>query len=213
MDTRFKKLFIPVAILAVCFLVVPALPGDCCDKDKKEKDPNIGHLYLCEKTISDPSDPSELNVPCDTAGKAWGKMKYNKSGPLFEYVFNGHGLVPGQNYTLIYFPDPYRGSGLIYFGSDTAKGDGEVHIKGSLDTGDLPAPYDYNNFYNEIYHHPWITQDNYGARIWLVLSSDLCIRSQFGSLMRWWQPDQYLFEENLIMFEDTDAYGDPCQRD
>lgn len=202
-----------MAILAVCFLAVPALPGDCCDKDKKEKDPNIGHLYLCEKNIS---DPSELNVPCnaDAPGKAWGKMKHNKEGLTFDYVFNGHGLIPGQTYTLIYFPDPWvgwRGSGLIYLGSDTAKGDGEVNIKGSLDTGDLPAPYDYNNFYNEDYHHPWITQDNYGARIWLVLSSDLCFKSRFGSLMISWQPDQYLFEGNLIRFKDTDPAGDPCQ--
>jgi len=199
MNTSFKKLLIPVAILVVCFLVIPALPGDCCDKDKKERDPNIGHLYLCEKNldINNPFDTG-LNVPCDTAGKAWGKMKYNMSGLTFDYVFNGHGLIPGQTYTLIYFPDPWPGFGLIYLGSDTAKGrGGEVHIEGSLDTGDLPATYDANSLN--------------GARIWLVPSSDLCFRSRYGSLMIGWHPDQYLFEEDLILFDDLHTYLEVCE--
>ena len=38
-------------------------------------------------------------------GGAWGKMKYNLVDPTFDFKFNGHGLVAGEEYTLIYYPD------------------------------------------------------------------------------------------------------------
>ena len=59
---------------------------------------NVAHLYLYQKD----GDPNWNIVD----GGAWGKMKYNLLGEEFEFVFNGHGLEPGEDYFLIYYPDP-----------------------------------------------------------------------------------------------------------
>jgi len=140
---------------------------------------HVAHLYLFEK------DPNNWAV---VWGGAWGKMKYNLWGPKFAFVFNGHRLAPGSDYTLIYYPDPWPGNGLIYLGSGQADMCGDVHIKGAVNTGDLPAGYDANY--------------GYGAKIWLALSSDVdCAAKQ----MIGWNPTQYLFEYNLITFDDTDS--------
>jgi len=136
---------------------------------------NIAHLYLYEK------DPDTWEIVEDGA---WGKMKYNLAGSTFDFVFNGHGLEPGYEYTLIYYLDPWPGNGLICLGDGTANGDGNVHIMDSVDTGDLPASGDEDD----------------GAKIWLVLSNDV----DCGVKMIGWNPTEYLFEHNLITFDDTD---------
>ena len=137
---------------------------------------NVAHLYLYEK------NPDTWEI---VEGGAWGKMTYNLSGPEFAFVFNGHGLNSGDDYTLIYYPDPWPGKGLICLGSTTATGDGDVHIMGSVDTGGLPAAYDEND----------------GAKIWLVLSDDVDCDAQN---IVGWNPTEYLFEYDLITFDDTD---------
>jgi len=136
---------------------------------------NIGHLYLFEK---DPGDWSIVD------GGAWGKMKYNLSGATFDFVFNGHHLEPGAEYTLIYYPDPWPGNGLICLGAAEADDEGDIHIMGSVETGDLPMADD----------------ENEGAKIWLVLSDDV----DCGNKMTGWNPTEYLFEYDLIAFDDTD---------
>ena len=137
---------------------------------------NTAHLYLREK------DPTTWDIVEDGA---WGKMKYHLSGPMFDFVFNGHGLEPGSDYTLIYYPDPWPGARLICLGSGIANEEGNVHIMGNVDTGDLPASLDTNP----------------GAKIWLVLSGDVDCESQ---KMVGWTPAEYLFEYDLITFDDTD---------
>jgi len=137
---------------------------------------NVAHLNLYEK------NPDTWEIIPDGAR---GKMKYNLSGPTFDFVFNGHGLEYGLEYTLIYYPDPWPGNGLICLGSDTADEEGNVHIKDSVNTGNLPADHDEND----------------GAKIWLVLSSDVDCENQS---MIGWNPTEYLFEYDLITFVDTD---------
>ena len=142
----------------------------------------IGHVYLFQK------DPDTWErVP----GGAWGKMQHKLWYDKFYFVFNGHGLIPHESYTLIYYPDPWPGNGLISLGTGFANEGGNVHIRGYReDICDLPAPYD----------------DNYvsGAKIWLVLSSDVDPGSVTESpKMMGWSPDEYLFEYNLIRFDNT----------
>ena len=88
---------------------------------------------------------------------------------------------------LIYYPDPWPGSDLICLGSDTACDEGEVHIKESVNTGDLPAEFDANE----------------GAKIWLVLSSDVVCEDEEQKMVGW-TPTEYLFEYDLITFDETD---------
>ena len=113
-------------------------------------------------------------------------QNYNLSGPAFEFVFNGHMLPVGVDYTLIYYPDPWPGTGLICLGDGTVNDEGNIHIKEDVDTGDLPIEADEND----------------GAKIWLVLSAD--VDCDDDTEMEGWNPTAYLFEYDLISFEATD---------
>jgi len=169
-------LIVLAVFMVGCTSVVP-------ETDLSEKGPNgqagnsnIAHLYLYEK------DPVTWDIVEDGA---WGKMKYNLSGEEFKFVFNGHGLEASSDYTLIYYPDPWPGNGLICLGSGVANKGGNVHIAESCDIDFLPVVLD-DNFPD-------------GAKIWLVLSDDVdCISEPTN--MTGWQPEEYLFEDELIQF-------------
>ena len=157
----------------------------------------IGHLYLYEKI--EPPQPYPAGTPWEIVEDgAWGKMKYPLEGPTFKFVFNGHDLESDTDYTVIYYPDPWPGKGLICLGSALSNGGGNVHIMGSPDTGSLPIDEDLNNPDNPkhedcIEHSTCIE----GAKIWLVLSSDVdCI----GQEMIGWNPTEYLFEDVGIFY-------------
>ncbi|MHC4574573.1 MAG: hypothetical protein ACYS76_10655 [Planctomycetota bacterium] len=175
---RAKVIFCAI-VLSVTLVVLPVIARGPTRPAGKS---NVGHLYLVEKVPS-----GEWPVVEDGA---WGKMKYNLSGSTFDFVFNGHGLEPDTDYTLIYYPDkdgnPWPREDIMCLGEAAADEEGNVHIKGSEDTGDLPNPE---------------TDINEGAKIWLVLSRDVdCDENEmFG-----WDPTRYLFEYDLINFDDTD---------
>jgi hypothetical protein len=175
------------AVLAVILVVglcaVPVLAKGPTGPAGKS---NTGLLYLHEKT----QDTWEI-----VEGGAWGKMKYNLSGPEFCYVFNGHGLQAGVDYQLIYYPDPWPGSGVKCLGMGTANGGGNVHISGSVNTGDLPIATDDNHIDN------LGTEEYNGAKIWLILADDYdCETASWNA----WNGASYLFEADLITFDDTD---------
>ncbi len=144
---------------------------------------NIGHLYLAEK------DPTNFQV---VPGGAWGKLVYRRSGRTFDYVFNGHKLDAGIAYTLLYYPDPWPGSGAKCLGSGVADADGNIHIQGTPDTGSLPIPGDLNAAPETTTEPP-----NTGAKIWLVLTGDVNCN---GAGMITWHPTEYLFEMQLINY-------------
>ena len=180
-DMKSKLIWCAI-VLSLMMVVVPVIAKGPANRNRAGKS-KIGHLYLVEK---DPADPEWPTVP----GGAWGKMIYRRSAPRFFFIFNGHGLVPGEDYTLIYYPDkdgnPWPREDIICLGSDRADEDGNVHIKERVDTGDLPNPD---------------TDINDGAKIWLVLSDDIdCIQETMSG----WNPTEYLFENNLIEFDASD---------
>ncbi|MGD8627675.1 MAG: hypothetical protein PVH52_01205 [bacterium] len=169
-----------VAIIGIAFAGVSfgMKPGQGRVPNGPSGASHISHLYFNEK------DPDTWEI---VEGGAWGKMRYSHEAAEFNFNFNGHGLEAGMDYTLIYYPDPWPGSGLICLGEGTADIDGNVHIKNAVDTGDLPTMDDEN--YPD------------GAKIWLVLTSDVdCIMQE----MVGWNPVEYLFEYDLITFDDTD---------
>ena len=167
-----------IAVVVVSLVTIPALADGPTGQAGKS---NIGHLYLHEK------NPDTWDIVGKDVDGAWGKMKYNLSCEEFNFVFNGHGLEPGQSYSLIYYPDPWPGSGLISLGTAVADEEGNVHIKSSVMTGDLPAEYDEND----------------GAKIWLTLSDDIDDESETTS-MTGWNPTEYLFEHDLIKYDSHD---------
>ncbi len=167
--------------------------GELLDKDTATSEVtilspnlNLGYLRLFQK------DPADWSV---VEGGARGLLRYTSTGLMFIFHFDAHNLSPYTKYTLIYYPDPWPGDGLICLASDTTNyhGDlrnlvGAVRIKGGL-----PAEGDEN--YPD------------GAKIWLVRSEDVDCN---GKMMVDWEPEAYLFEENLIIYENTweNAGGD-----
>ena len=186
----YKKLMIVTVIAVVMgLLAVPVIAKGPSGPAGKS---NVGHLYLYEKTPNPDADREDPWLIVE--GGMWGKMKYNLSGATFDFVFNGHGLPIGQEYTLIYYPDPWPAEGLICLGSgivmedESEDGVGNIHIKGSVDTGDLPNVGDEN--YPE------------GAKIFLVPSGDVDCDGQV--MIGWTGDDANLYEGVLITFDDTD---------
>jgi len=191
-----KLIAIAVAIAFVSVLGVPAvLAGNNGQAGKS----NTAHLYLYQKYLA--LDGKWAVYP----GGAWGKMTYSMSGTDLNFVMNGHDLAPETDYTLIYYPDPWPGNGLMCLGTGTTDADGDVTIEGMTDTGDLPAPYDMNAYASTTTYYDGST----GAKIWLVLSSDVDCGAR---MMTAWTTTAvpegnlvpYLFDSALIKFDDTD---------
>ncbi len=171
MKIRLFSFFIVVCLFAPGFIS----PCPVYSKNQNKMD----HLYLYEK------NPWTWRI---VPWGGWGKMQYHSSGPTFDFVFNGHGLNPHTRYTLIYYPDPWPGDGLVEIGRGMTNRGGNINIAGSVNlSGDLPQPFDHN--------YPT------GAKIWLVKSNDVDL---IGKRMVHWHPRDYLFEGKLIKYQDTD---------
>jgi len=171
-----------IAFLAIAAVVVStAVVGIAmAAKDGQAGKSNVAHLYLYEK------DPSDWSIVEDGA---WGKMKYNLAGPTFDFVFNGHELEPNMDYSLIYYADGWPGDhpGALIASGTSNKG-GNIHLAGSPDLGmDLPDSDDAN--YPD------------GAKIWLVPSDDYNAAAKKVIV---WNPREFLFESDLITYDDTD---------
>ena len=166
-------------IAALVVLSLAAVGTAMAAKNGPAGKSNIGHLYLYEK------DSNDWSIVDDGA---WGRMQYNLEGPTFDFVFNGKGLEPDKNYSLIYYADPWPGNHTgALIASGTSNSGGNIHLGGSIDLNmDLPHSDDVNT----------------GAKIWLVLSEDY---DESNTEMIGWQPEEYLFEHNLITYDDTDV--------
>ena len=165
-----------IAFLVIAAIVMSAVVGMAvAKKDGQAGKSNVAHLHLYEK------DPATWDIVEDGA---WGKMKYNLEGPEFDFVFNGHGLELNTEYTLIYYADPWPGTGGCDIASGTSNEDGDIHLADSVDIGTIPVDGD----------------DNDEAKIWLVLSDDY---NADDDKMSGWNPAEYLFENNLITYTET----------
>ncbi len=122
-------------------------------------------------------DPATWEIEEDGA---WGKMKYYPKDDEFDFVFNGHGLEVDEDYSLIYYPEPQTTWPwpVVELDSGTSNDEGNIHLADS---------YDFN-------------ADMTGIKIWLVLTDDIVDGKMSG-----WNPTEYLFEHNLIDFDDTDV--------
>ena len=176
-----KKMII---VVGVCFMLFATMlvsaKGPPAERHVRAVGP-AEQLYLYEKT-----PVAEDAWPIVEDG-AWGKMTALRFYKMF-FVFNGHQLVEGTEYTLISYkePDPagtWPATGCVILGTGTADTDGNVHIMG------LMPPLVFNEY-------PTPTSDEYsgtGAKIWLVLTSDMD-----GTTLSGWNPAAYLFEGRLL---------------
>ena len=213
-----KKLVILMIVMML--MIIPS--AAMADDDGEEK---AGRLFLfqkCDDTLKDDLGYDPL-TGCPNIGTGpwpifpdnnrWGKLNYSLWGDTFKFSFSGRGLPPETNYTLIYYPDPWPGSGLICLGRGQTtpawgKGHGKrghdkpgkwghkggnLNIHGKVETlTGLPINTDTN-------FNPTGSSGAVGAKIWLVLSDD--VQCTPDPHMLSWNPTEYLFEYNLIVFE------------
>jgi len=127
-----------------------------------------------------------------TGDGMYGILTYTTSGPNFDYDFVAHGLQPNKWYSLVYYADGWPGNNPgAFIGSKVADGSGNIAFSGTPDLGmDLPMTPD--------------TNAPAGAKIWLVTSNDYNNGSASTGAMNGWNPADYLFEYNLIQYDDTD---------
>ncbi|MHA1885892.1 MAG: hypothetical protein ACW96S_12615, partial [Promethearchaeota archaeon] len=143
-------------------------------------DTDVAYLMLYEK---DKDDKWKI-----VQGGAWGNLKYNHEGSDFEYEFYGYDLLPSTEYSLIYYIDPWEAPNVLIDSGSTDE-TSEIYLSGHINLNmDLPVINDEN--------HPK------GAKIWLIPSSDYNSGTNF---FNYWNPDEYLFENNLITYDDTDV--------
>jgi hypothetical protein len=110
---------------------------------------------------------------------AFGSIMYQDD----KFVFDGHKLDPGVDYTLISYSEPW-GTEIVILGTGKSTAQGNLLIKGGA------VGLVYNSY-------PTPTSNEYsgtGAKIWLVPSSDLA-----GTFFNAWNPQNYLFETSLII--------------
>ena len=174
-----------IIIVLIMFLLLPAAGAfQQWDVHEAEGDQGIrtgslNHLWLRQK------DPDHWET---IVGDNWGRLAWagdeSYAFSCGDFLFNAvirYDDRPFANidYSLIYYPDPWPGNGLIVLGEGTSNEYGNVWFSGTFDFESIPIESD----------------TNLGAKIWLVLSNDVDeeIQKMIG-----WNPTEYLFECNLI---------------
>ncbi len=114
-------------------------------------------------------------------------LLYNNAGSEFEYKLTGKVMQPSTAYYLIYYADPWPGNNPgAMIASFTSDSNGMIASEGSVELNmDLPTAPDTNA--------P-------GAKLWVVPASD----HDGSSSMTTWNTTAYLYEYNLITYNDTD---------
>ena len=110
-------------------------------------------------------------------GNGSGTVTYSYTGGILTASFIGTVPLANTNYSMIYYPDPWPGSGSCVFGSALSLADRSINIGAGVCP--VPAAGDKNM--------------PAGIKIWLVPSSDYA-----GGQLTAWNPSNYLFEYNLL---------------
>lgn len=189
----------------------PPHAGDNGDDDEDDEEDDEGVPDFCSSgpNPGGPNGQSGLSsiahlnfsqTDPDTGGEpedgSWGRMTYRWIAPVFDYVFNGHALPEGADYTLTYQPEPFPSDGVICLGTGTVNEEGDLHLEDAfnLDT-DLPAAYDEN-------------EDE--ATLALVIAAD--VDCEAGTMNNW-DEDAYVFAEEGMFYVDSDLEEEDEEED
>jgi len=151
----------------------------------------------------------------------YGVLQYSTEGDMFCYDFRGYSLED-TDYSLIYYadyedrftnwggdnPGALIASGTVVDGTLSLVG--SVNLREDLDADgiDLPCPPDSNIDVHDYSGPPDNYDHAHGAKIWLV-PSECYDSTNFRIYEDKWQPDRFLFETDLITFDDTDNEYEP----
>ena len=143
-----------------------------------------------------------------------GTLDFNSSGANFEFSLSATGLANGE-YSLIYYADN-SGDRFGEWGGDnpgaviwsgSSNGGSLSSGNQSIDLGmNLPSSPDANMSEHSYCQGPDNYMNCHGAKIWLIPSSALTGSATLPVIV--WPPDDnWLFETNLITYDDTDIIG------
>ena len=155
-------------------------------------------ITLIKKVIDDDNNW----VPVDDG--AIGFFSYKGEGNnTFYFSFYAKGLERNTEYSLIYYPDPWPGEGLIVLGKATSSWFGTLTIgtpknKAEAEIGScLP---DCAIDANCVIDKHW----EVGAKVWLVPSEDVTEATlDEPGHMSGWNPDEILFETGYVFYKNT----------
>lgn len=191
-----------MVILVITTLVLSIVPVALADDSV-----TVTYAGYTSQLNLENKDPGTWQFEEDGIG---GILYYNNSGSTFDFTLDVQGL-PAGDYALIYYADTqYRfvdwggvvdGVGQV-IQSFTVNAD-PFSTSGSVDLGmDLPSYPDANAYYYDYTQAP----DNYahatGAKLWVVPTSVLS--SGVMPVATWAPDDTWLFETDLITYDDTD---------
>jgi hypothetical protein len=118
-DTMRKLALLMLLVAALGIIAIPALGTGA--QEGQAGDSNTAHV--------------DFKPP-----RVWGTLHYNLSGCTLDFVFNGHGLMPGETYKVEFGPyydhQPLPGDKptvWVELGMGVANDGGNVHIAGSAD--------------------------------------------------------------------------------
>jgi len=147
-----------------------------------------------------------------------GTLTYELAAPTFNYEFEATGLEANTEYSLIYYADKqdrfvnWSGDNPgALIGTFTTDESGNIPTtKGSKNLAmNLPHADDWNGVADPNYCDKNNGFDDYdlcrGAKIWLVPSTDY---NENKKALTAWNPTTYLFETDLITYDDTDSDGE-----
>jgi len=139
---------------------------------------SIAHLNFSQQA-------PDSDEPIEDGAQA--RIMYRWMAPLFDFVFNAHGLEPEDEHTLTYQPQPLPSSGVVCLATGTVNEEGDLHLQDAFEIGtDLPAQYDEN-------------QDE--AILALVDTADVdCENGEMTA----WTPENYLFGDEGMFYVDSD---------
>jgi hypothetical protein len=163
-------------------------PGFSCS----EWEPNWSKLG--QRLVLENKNPQNWDEVYTQDGK-YAVLTWAGDGPTFDFssTLVGQGLTPNTKYSLIYYADPWPGNFPgAFIGTGTSDGAGNLVISGNPNLGtDIPNSTDAN-------------YASGGGKIWLVLASDYNSGLEAIGPMTGWNPTEYLFETELINYNDTD---------
>ena len=178
-------------------------------------------IFTCAQNYQ-PNYPGNRTLILEDKDTGWdiiqnttqGTLTYKTAGPEFTGTFQATGLTPSTNYSLIYYADKdprfsswggnNPGAVIATFVTDGSGNIPAIAVNQNLGM-DLPQSPDWNINPVPNYCDNNNTYDDYntcaGAKIWLVPTSDLTNNSTLP--LDAWNPSTYLFETDLINYNDT----------
>jgi len=199
------------------------IPGYVTITTNPANDLAVTTKYLASLTLDNknPADWSRI-----TGDGVKGVLTYELNARDFNFDFTATGL-DNIEYALVYYadePDRYDNWGGANPGAVIGIGtavNGQMRMDDVFGTNsvdlemDLPNPLDFNT--GDYYDSDWEVadygkSDNYkmrtGAKVWLVPTNDLTLGTDLPLIA--WNPETYLFETDLINYDDTNNAQPDC---